>query len=183
MPAAASALPAADNLIFTATPGAAFSGILLSTYMVDSLTDTGAGSGLAGCLAFHEGKRPVRTASVTQVRQPIYQRSVARWRHYEKSLGPLFDRLEDGSAAVVWLEREGPPGSEGPAKLVPLHGFQRRLPADRQDPYAQRPPSQVQERRAPARQEAAKILLESHVCQRDIQVCLHDKKGREYWAS
>ena len=136
-----------------------------------------------GCLAFHEGKWPVRTASVTQVRQPIYQRSVARWRHYEKSLGPLFDRLEDGSAAVVWLEREGPPGSEGPAKLVPLHGFQRRLPADRQDPYAQRPPSQVQERRAPARQEAAKILLESHVCQRDIQVCLHDKKGREYWAS
>jgi tetratricopeptide (TPR) repeat protein len=45
------------------------------------------------CLAFHEGKRPVRTASVSQVRQPIYKRSVARWRHYEKALGPLFDRL------------------------------------------------------------------------------------------
>ncbi len=28
----------------------------------------------SGCLAFHEGKRPVRTASVTQVRQPIYKR-------------------------------------------------------------------------------------------------------------
>jgi tetratricopeptide (TPR) repeat protein len=46
-----------------------------------------------GCLAFHEGKRPVRTASVTQVRQPIYKRSVARWKHYEKSLGQLFARL------------------------------------------------------------------------------------------
>jgi len=46
-----------------------------------------------GCLKFHEGKRPVRTASVSQVRQPVYQRSVARWRHYEKALGPLFDRL------------------------------------------------------------------------------------------
>ncbi|HLN28274.1 MAG TPA: tetratricopeptide repeat protein [Gemmataceae bacterium] len=45
------------------------------------------------CLAFHEGKRPVRTASVTQVRQPIYSRSVARWKHYEKSLGPLFAKL------------------------------------------------------------------------------------------
>ncbi len=45
------------------------------------------------CLAFHEGKRPVRTASVSQVRQPIYKRSVARWKHYEKSLGALFDRL------------------------------------------------------------------------------------------
>src|SRR5262249_41836622 len=31
------------------------------------------------CLNFHEGKRPVRTASLTQVRQPLYQRSVARW--------------------------------------------------------------------------------------------------------
>ena len=100
MPAAASALPAADNLIFTATPGAAFSGILLSTYMVDSLTDTGAGSGLAGCLAFHEGKRPVRTASVSQVRQPIYKRSVARWKHYEQALRPLFNRLGDASATL-----------------------------------------------------------------------------------
>jgi tetratricopeptide (TPR) repeat protein len=45
------------------------------------------------CLAFHEGKRPVRTASVTQVRQPIYRRSVARWKHYAEALGPLFDRL------------------------------------------------------------------------------------------
>lgn len=46
------------------------------------------------CLAFHETKRPVRTASVTQVRQPIYTRSVARWKHYEQALGPLFARLE-----------------------------------------------------------------------------------------
>ena len=45
------------------------------------------------CLAFHEDKRPVRTASVTQVRQPIYTRSVARWKHYEPALGPLFARL------------------------------------------------------------------------------------------
>jgi tetratricopeptide (TPR) repeat protein len=45
------------------------------------------------CLAFHEGKRPVRTASVTQVRQSIYARSVARWRHYEPTLGSLFAKL------------------------------------------------------------------------------------------
>jgi tetratricopeptide (TPR) repeat protein len=47
------------------------------------------------CLAFHEAKRPVRTASVTQVRQPVYTRSVARWKNYEKSLGELFERLSD----------------------------------------------------------------------------------------
>jgi hypothetical protein len=45
------------------------------------------------CLAFHEGKQPVRTASVAQVRQPIYTRSVARWKHYEPALAALFERL------------------------------------------------------------------------------------------
>jgi hypothetical protein len=43
-------------------------------------------------------KRPVRTASVAQVRQPIYTRSVARWKHYEKSLESLFECLGDASA-------------------------------------------------------------------------------------
>jgi tetratricopeptide (TPR) repeat protein len=46
-----------------------------------------------GCLAFHENRRPVRTASVTQVRQPIYKKSVARWKHYENALAPLFAQL------------------------------------------------------------------------------------------
>jgi tetratricopeptide (TPR) repeat protein len=45
------------------------------------------------CLAFHENRRPVRTASVSQVRQPIYRRSVARWKHYENTLGTLFAQL------------------------------------------------------------------------------------------
>jgi hypothetical protein len=46
------------------------------------------------CLDFHKGARPVRTASVTQVRQPIYTTSVARWKHYQETLGPLFARLD-----------------------------------------------------------------------------------------
>ncbi len=45
------------------------------------------------CREFHRTRRPVRTASVMQVRQPIYRGSVARWRHYEKALQPLFARL------------------------------------------------------------------------------------------
>ena len=47
------------------------------------------------CLSFHKTKRNIRTASVAQVRQPIYKTSVARWRHYEKFLGPLLDGLGD----------------------------------------------------------------------------------------
>jgi hypothetical protein len=51
------------------------------------------------CLAFHETQRPIRTASVTQVRQPIYKRSVARWKHYEADLGPLLVQLENAIEA------------------------------------------------------------------------------------
>ncbi len=46
------------------------------------------------CLDFHKTSRPIRTASVMQVRQPIYTRSVARWKNYEAALGPLFAQLE-----------------------------------------------------------------------------------------
>jgi tetratricopeptide (TPR) repeat protein len=45
------------------------------------------------CLAFHQTNRPIRTASVAQVRQPVYTRSVARWKNYEPDLGQLFQRL------------------------------------------------------------------------------------------
>ncbi len=43
------------------------------------------------CLDFHSTERPVATASVWQVRQKIYKGSVARWRHYEKFIGPLLE--------------------------------------------------------------------------------------------
>ncbi len=42
------------------------------------------------CLDFHSTRRSVRTASLTQVRQPIYKTSVGRWRNYEAGLGELF---------------------------------------------------------------------------------------------
>jgi hypothetical protein len=45
------------------------------------------------CLAFHRNKRIVRTASVTQVRQPIYKTSVTRWKRYEHELADLFAAL------------------------------------------------------------------------------------------
>ena len=41
------------------------------------------------CLAFHETKRTVNTASAWQVRQKIYTQSSGRWRNYEKFIGPL----------------------------------------------------------------------------------------------
>jgi tetratricopeptide (TPR) repeat protein len=43
------------------------------------------------CLDFQKTHRPVATASYWQVRQPIYKDSVARWRKYEKFIGPLLE--------------------------------------------------------------------------------------------
>ena len=49
----------------------------------------------AACLNFFETNRPVKTASMEQVRQPIYHQSVERWRQYAPYLGPLFTALGD----------------------------------------------------------------------------------------
>ena len=47
------------------------------------------------CLRYYESDRVVRTASYEQVREPIYTRSVNRWKHYEKHLEPLIKALTD----------------------------------------------------------------------------------------
>lgn len=46
-----------------------------------------------GVLDFYKSKRSVKTASVVQVRQPLYSSSVGRWRVYERHLGPLLEGL------------------------------------------------------------------------------------------
>jgi hypothetical protein len=52
----------------------------------------------ARCLDFHRTVRPVRTASVAQVREPLFATSVGRWRRYGPWLQPLIDALESGSS-------------------------------------------------------------------------------------
>lgn len=41
------------------------------------------------CMAFHENRRPVLTASYSQVRSPTYTTSLDRWRHFESHLSAL----------------------------------------------------------------------------------------------
>ena len=45
------------------------------------------------CLRFYENERSVKTASLNQVRQPIYTSSVGRWKKYEEHLQPLIKEL------------------------------------------------------------------------------------------
>ena len=47
----------------------------------------------ARCLEFHRNARSVRTASLAQVRRPLYKSSVGRWRPYQPFLGPLLAAL------------------------------------------------------------------------------------------
>jgi hypothetical protein len=69
------------------------------------------------CLAFHKTRRPVRTSSVAQVRQPIYRSSIGRWRPYREHLRPLLLELginaDDGSYQqdTAGFEREQSDGS------------------------------------------------------------------------
>ncbi|UTW07208.1 tetratricopeptide repeat-containing sulfotransferase family protein [Pseudomonas benzenivorans] len=50
-------------------------------------------------LAFNELERPVKTASVWQVRQPVYQTSKAKWLRYQNHLAPL---IQGTNARIEW---------------------------------------------------------------------------------
>jgi len=66
------------------------------------------------CLDFHTTQRVVRTASLLQVRQPLYTRSVGRWRHYEASLQPFFQACERLGVVLG----DGLPGNDRPSKRL-----------------------------------------------------------------
>ena len=46
------------------------------------------------CLQFHKTKRLVTTASYDQVRKPIYNKSVSRWKNYRKHIGLLIEEFD-----------------------------------------------------------------------------------------
>jgi len=45
------------------------------------------------CLDFHKNKKSVSTASLAQVRQPLYNSSVEKWKNYSQELKVLKDKL------------------------------------------------------------------------------------------
>jgi len=58
------------------------------------------------CLRFHETKRPVRTASSEQVRQPLSRAGFDRWKPFEQWLDPLKGAL--GPALAHWDDAPRP---------------------------------------------------------------------------
>jgi len=65
------------------------------------------------CVDFHKSDRPVKTASVAQVRKPIYKTSVKRWMKYGDGLQPLVDAIEGKSADAGDAKK---PKAKGKAK-------------------------------------------------------------------
>lgn len=86
-------------------------GVLMTVYYEDVVSDTEKEAkrlieflGLPWnkkCLDFHKSDRPVKTASVAQVRKPIYKTSVKRWKKYGAGLLPLVDAIEGNSGQSV----------------------------------------------------------------------------------
>ena len=58
----------------------------------------------AACLDFASTRRVVRTASLAQVRQPIHDRSIGRWRRYEAWHAPMLDAFETHGVSVDQLD-------------------------------------------------------------------------------
>ncbi|MBV9621563.1 MAG: sulfotransferase, partial [Gammaproteobacteria bacterium] len=56
------------------------------------------------CVAFHENRRSVRTASSEQVRRPINREGLEQWKHFEPWLGPL--RAALGDATTRYRDRQ-----------------------------------------------------------------------------
>ena len=46
------------------------------------------------CLAFYKNKKTVVTASLAQVRSPIYKSSIEKWKNYSKELNELLNILK-----------------------------------------------------------------------------------------
>ncbi|MCB8879170.1 sulfotransferase [Acidisoma cellulosilytica] len=52
------------------------------------------------CLTFHQNQRYARTASYAQVTEPLYDRSVGRWRQYRRQLAPVLPILAPAMARL-----------------------------------------------------------------------------------
>ncbi len=64
------------------------------------------------CVEFYKSSRPVKTASVAQVRKPVYTQSVERWLRYGPGLQPLADALNytrpEGAAEPAETKKKKP---------------------------------------------------------------------------
>lgn len=83
------------------------------------------------CLGFHQTRRIVRTASVNQVRQPVFNSSIGRWKSYAPYLGPLLTALEIPAEASPQAAENpaAPPAADADQKPAKPARTRRKTPA------------------------------------------------------
>jgi tetratricopeptide (TPR) repeat protein len=104
----------------------------------------------SACLEFHHTERTVRTPSRWQVRQPIYQSSIGRWRHYAAHMRPLIALLQksghiletaaaDSVMSTPSSAAASPAASSGPFRQATSGGVRARPNTVRLGPFATTP--------------------------------------------
>ncbi|MBF0446755.1 MAG: sulfotransferase [Magnetococcales bacterium] len=73
-------------------------------------------------LAFNTLERPVKTASLWQVRQPLYKSSIEKWRRYAPFLGPFEQALKTGQNRQTPPPPTQPPRATLPAFNIMVDG-------------------------------------------------------------
>ena len=46
------------------------------------------------CLKFYKNKRPIKTVSSSQARQPLYNKSILSYKNYEKYMKDIFQKID-----------------------------------------------------------------------------------------
>jgi tetratricopeptide (TPR) repeat protein len=107
------------------------------------------------CVEFHKSSRPVKTASVAQVRRPVYSGSVERWRKYGPGIQPLIDALgytpKDQPAAKQPKEAK----AAKDAKPAKAEAVAEAKPAKAEAKAAPKPAAKPVEAKAPPKTAAA----------------------------
>src|SRR5260370_38984755 len=84
--------------------------------------------GVGACLRPESNRRPVKTASMWQARQPVYRTSVERWRRYEPWLGEFRQLLTEKDGASAATSTDIRSASAARQTAHPLHNV--RQPAE-----------------------------------------------------
>lgn len=71
------------------------------------------------CLDFHLTRRTIRTASLNQVRRPIYTGSIGRWRSYASQIAVLLDGLGIDTTAKTKDGKRPAAPARGKGKVAP----------------------------------------------------------------
>ncbi|WP_083901561.1 tetratricopeptide repeat-containing sulfotransferase family protein [Azospirillum sp. B4] len=105
----------------------------------------------SACLDFHKTQRTIRTASLNQVRQPIFRSSLGRWKPFAAQLAPLLSALGvDPNAPEAAAPQVASPAKKAAPKKAAAPKAKAEAPAAEPAPVAEEAAKPARGRRKPA---------------------------------